>query len=213
MNIILRDLIARYSIDIPTKILDWIPKNKLCRDNFIYNDAVVAYYEKIYNKVFRPLRDENILDGPIENIDFDRIAKCLDPKAIYLLEKYPNKIDWDILSKNPAAIHLLEKNPNKINWNYLSRNPDAVHLLEKHLDKINWDWLSRNLNAIHLLEKNIDKIRWTSLSTNPAAIHLLKNNQDNIYWYYLSFNPAIFELDKQAYKITINLFMDHLNQL
>jgi hypothetical protein len=193
MNI-LSDLIAQYTIDIPTKILDWIPKNKLYPDNFICNEAVVAYYEKIYNKVCRPLSkyniiDENILDGPIENIDFDWIAQCLDSKAIHLLEKNLDKINWYYLSGNPAAIHILEKNPDKINWKSLSTNPAAIHILEKNLNKINWK----------------------SLSTNPAAIHLLKSNQDRINGYYLSENPAIFELDKQAYKITINLFITGWN--
>ena len=30
-----------------------------------------------------------------------------------------NKIEWIYLSSNPNAIHLLEKNPDKINWNLL----------------------------------------------------------------------------------------------
>ena len=49
------------------------------------------------------------------------------PEAIHLinkvLEKNPDKIDWEMLSGNPGAIHLLEKNPDKIDWEMLSVNP------------------------------------------------------------------------------------------
>jgi hypothetical protein len=48
------------------------------------------------------------------------------------------------LSLNPNAVHLLEKNPDKINWDHLSGNPNAIHLLEKNPDIINWSFLSRN---------------------------------------------------------------------
>ena len=51
--------------------------------------------------------------------------------AINLLEKYPEKINWDLLSFNPNAIHLLEKNPDKNNWYYLYENKNAIYLLEK----------------------------------------------------------------------------------
>ena len=46
-------------------------------------------------------------------------------KAISLLEKNPDKIDYHRLSENtsPHAISLLVKNPLRIDWNYLSGNP------------------------------------------------------------------------------------------
>ena len=68
----------------------------------------------------------------------------LNPNAISLLEKYPDKIDWGCLSSNPNAIHLLEKNIDKIAWTALVINPNAIHLLEQHKDKVNWYWLSMN---------------------------------------------------------------------
>ena len=70
-----------------------------------------------------------------------------------------NKDSWNLLSSNPSfsAIKLLEKYPEKINWNELSSNPSAIHILEKNLDKINWMVLSKNPNAIYLLEKNKKK--------------------------------------------------------
>ena len=38
------------------------------------------------------------------------------------------KLDWGGLSLNPNAIHLLEKHPDKIDWHWLSANPNAIHL-------------------------------------------------------------------------------------
>jgi hypothetical protein len=137
--------------------------------------------------------------------------------AIYLLEKYPELIQWDKLSinknpraivlieqqlnsgsdnshwceylaLNPHAIHLLEKYQIKINWTYLSSNPGAIHLLEANMDKINWSYLSINSSAISLLEQHPDKIDWLNLSVNPNAIHLLEKNINNIYWEGLSCN-------------------------
>ena len=109
-------------------------------------------------------------------------------------------LNWDYLSLNPNAIHLLEKYPDKINWYNLSLNPNAIHLLEKNQDKIDWEFLSANPNAIHLLEKNRDEIDWDMLSSNPNAIHLLEQNPDKIDWFWLSQNPSIFEYDYQAMK-------------
>ena len=55
-----------------------------------------------------------------------------------------SKLNWFWLSLNPYAIPLLEKYPEKINWSWLSGNPNAIPLLEKYPEKIVWSWLSRN---------------------------------------------------------------------
>jgi hypothetical protein len=39
---------------------------------------------------------------------------CENPNAVPLLEQYPEKIDWRILSRNPEAMYLLEKNVDKM---------------------------------------------------------------------------------------------------
>ena len=67
-------------------------------------------------------------------------------RAIALLEKNQDKIDWSLLSANPAerALALLENNQDKINWVNLSANPAALALLENNQDKIIWSQLSRN---------------------------------------------------------------------
>ena len=53
-----------------------------------------------------------------------------------------DNLDWVLLTLNPNAIHLLEKYPEKIYWDWLSINPNAIHMLEKHFNKINWSYLS-----------------------------------------------------------------------
>ena len=78
------------------------------------------------------------------------IMLSLNPNAIHLLERNPDKIDWEELSGNPAAIHLLERNPDKIDWNRLSQNPAAIHLLERNPDKIDWWLLCKNPSIFKL---------------------------------------------------------------
>ena len=43
---------------------------------------------------------------------------------------------WDQLSLNPFAIDLLIKFPDKINWEMLSGNPEAINFLELHQDNL-----------------------------------------------------------------------------
>jgi hypothetical protein len=124
MNILF-NIVAKYSLDIPTKLLDWIPMDNIDW-NLSLNPAAIHLLEKNLNKII------------------NRKYLSSNPAAIHILEKNPDKIYWDMLSKNPAAIHLLEKNPYKIYWGMLSLNPAAIHLLEKNLGKINWSCLSLN---------------------------------------------------------------------
>lgn len=108
------------------------------------------------------------------------------------------------LSNNPRAIRLLEKNQDKINWQALSFIPEAIHLLEKNQDKIDWRALSSNPAAIHLLEKNPDKIDWYRLSSNPAAIQFLEKNPDKIVWHSLAINTnpdAMILFEKNYFKL------------
>jgi hypothetical protein len=62
------------------------------------------------------------------------------------LEKYLEKINWQILSHNPNAISILKNNVDKIHWYELSENPNlnAIHLLENNLEKINWTYIQKS---------------------------------------------------------------------
>ena len=59
-----------------------------------------------------------------------------------LLEKYPGKIDWVMLSTNENAFQLLEKNQGKISWYFLSENPGIFPL------KINYRNLKDRMDII-----------------------------------------------------------------
>jgi hypothetical protein len=101
---------------------------------------------------------------------------------------------------NPNAIHILKKYPDKINWDGLSNNPDlsyAIPLLEivsQHdPDKIDLPNLVMNPNAIHLLKTKLDKLKWTEwalLSENPSIFEIdtlqthleLTKRAKNIYY-------------------------------
>jgi ribosomal protein L24E len=124
-------------------------------------------------------------------------------------------LNWrDFLSENPSAIRLLKRFPELINFRLLSSNtnPEAIQLLEQNPEKINSIHLSYNktTEAIQLLERNPDKIEWYCLSTNPAAIKMLERNPDKIHWNILSKNPAIFEIDYVAIKNKIAPFKEEL---
>lgn len=142
----------------------------------------------------------------------------VNPGAIdFILENYPDKLNLYLhrLSSNPSptAIELLEKNPDKIDWEHLAMNksPDAIKLLEKYPDKLRtrvgmfgWPYLSRNPNAVNLLENNVDKIMWEQLlkNPNPSALSLIEKHPEYVdiekldrlhLWEDLSANPAIFQ--------------------
>ena len=137
---------------------------------------------------------ENYKNESIIKINWSMLSR--NPEAIHLLEQYPDRICWKMLSTNPApaAIRLLAQNQDKIYWDVFSLNPGAIPLLEAYPDKIHWQNLSSNPSeaAFRLLEKNQDKIDWSNLSLNQstAAIRLLEKNPDKIDWYNLSQNPA-----------------------
>jgi hypothetical protein len=179
------------------------------------------------NLIKKKIEDENKLSPeeynklPVnEKINWTLLFKNLN--VIKILKKYPNNINWDVLSENPSpnAINLLKNNSHKINWNSLSANSNAINLIKKKIEdenklspeeynklsvneKINWTLLSQNPNVINLLKdlfkdalknnKNQYKIDWFSLSSNPNAIEILEDNYDKIVWVSLSKNPAIFK--------------------
>ena len=175
--------------------------------------------EKIYWYTF--YRNENsipLFEKKIKEVENDSknnyfSLRCIlsdlssNPKAIHILEKYPDKINWSRLSSNPNAIHILEKNPDKIDLRTLVSNPKAITLIEQRLsllDKNDWWYLSANPNAIDILEKNLDKVSWYMLSGNSNAIRILEKNTDKVDWDEIAGNlnglSMIFNLDYQAMK-------------
>lgn len=69
--------------------------------------------------------------------------------ALDLLEEYPDKIPSNsYISDNPniRALKLLEKNPEKIDWYRLSqnKNPKALKLLQQNVESIHWNPFFKN---------------------------------------------------------------------
>ncbi len=78
------------------------------------------YLGNSYHKILNAI--ELLKDNPTK-IYGELLSQNLNPEAIELLKKYPEKIDWFWLSQNPNAIELLKAHPKKIYWNRLSKNP------------------------------------------------------------------------------------------
>lgn len=94
----------------------------------------------------------NILRALGEKVDDEYSWKRLNqiPKAICLLEVFPEKIYWELCCLNPHAIPLIEKNIHLVCWKSICRNPAA------------WDIVVRNLEKINLLD----------LCSSPFAIQI-----------------------------------------
>lgn len=201
-------------------------------------------YPNIYPYIFINTRPgiENIL----KNLDYSRqdwIYMCENPRCIEIIEKNPKyPYVWGALSKNPKAIPLLLKNiehidwcnlclnpckeaidllmqyPENIDWLIISSNPYAIDLLRKNPDKINYWGLCWNENAIDLIEKymsneNNTAISWIGLSQNKNAIHILEKNQNKIDWCQFSINPSIFEYNYKRLTVErINILREELMQ-
>jgi hypothetical protein len=176
---------------------------------FLYNDSI----GKMPN-ILDIIDVENFTDH-----EWDVISSQGNETGIKLLEKYPDKIDWDYLSYNPSAIHLLEKNTYKINWNNLSFNSAAVSLLNNNSSEINFENVCSNPHAMEIIgkyfipelvideQKDIDLFDFYELSKNPSAVKIFENHPDLIDWEGLSENPnAIHILERHPENINwINL--------
>lgn len=133
---------------------------------------------------------------PLERLSWQYLSH--NPRAISLLQQYPERIDWVMLSVNSEGIPFLKENPDKIVWYQLAANssPDAIPLLEDYLENgggeegrftnknqhyLFWTRLSGNPNALPLLEKYIQHIKWYDLLNNnpsPDLIPFLQKHMD-----------------------------------
>ena len=157
-------------------LIDWKAllrnPNPAAIDFFIENkNNIPKYYELLINNISSVSHNKAITNpAAIEYIKD-------------VLNRYPDNIEWHLLSLNPNAIELLKANPFKIDWYYLSENPNAIDE-ENRMSEDDYD----NLNEY-------EKINWVMLSKNPnpEALELLIANRDKIHWDFLNANPSIFE--------------------
>ena len=70
--------------------------------------------------------------------------------AIFILETYPEYVDWYALSFNKNALPILLSNFDKIDWCNFSKNPNAIVFLEMFQNRIDYFNLSKNTNIFEL---------------------------------------------------------------
>jgi hypothetical protein len=135
-----------------------------------------------------------------DNIDYTGLSFNPHPKAIALLEKNMDKVEWWLLVQNTGALHIIKRNLHildETSWHCLcmNRNPKVIEILQDNLHRVDWNVASSNPVLIKLLEENQHKIIWFSLSRNPAAMHLLGQNPKRVNYAQLSHNKGLFEYD------------------
>ena len=150
---------------------------------------------------------------PLERLEWKSL--CANPRAIQILQQYPERIDWQMLCINPEAIPMLLENRDKIVWHQLAANPspDAIPLLYEFLEQGNgeeerfanggnyylfWTRLSQNPNALTLLEKHMSHAKWYELLSNNLSPYLIpflqKHMSDSQIVLELSHNPYVIPL-------------------
>ena len=141
-----------------------------------------------------PRAIRNIQKRKIEDISWTWLSKNTHPSAVHMIEPhiYSKQFLWSFISANPSAIYLLKKYPEKINKRYLNSNPEAIVLLEENPDWIIPEILACNKNGGQLLKTAVKCKRyyWNNLCSNPSvrAINIIKNNYDKIDFEGLSKN-------------------------
>ncbi len=107
------------------------------------NHLAIKYIEDKLNE------SEQSLEEFKNNYFFFKFNFSSNSSAIYLLEKYPELIDWSYLSKNPGAIEILKQNQDKITYSWFSSNPsifeldyefffERMHIIRKELLEKTW---------------------------------------------------------------------------
>ena len=76
----LNNIVAEYTVEIPTKIRDWVGN--------------VSIYHLSDNPAAIHLLEEHI-----DEVDWDWLSE--NPAAMHILEAYPDNINWEHLSCNP----------------------------------------------------------------------------------------------------------------
>ena len=90
-----------------------------------------------------------------------------------LLEKYQDKVDWNVISENRYirwTVPMIQKFKNRINWEkfsmYICVEVVTENNIETFKDKWNWHKLSENTNVVlsyDLLDKFVDLWDWEEI--------------------------------------------------
>jgi hypothetical protein len=160
--------------------------------------------------------------SPEEDFRYLMYYLSKNPKAVPLLMKFPEFINYHLLydnhskeavdylmkevfnvknlARNPFAIEIIKQNFKTIDFTGLSSNPEAIFMLLSNQHLINWQEFSKNTSrfAIKLFKKNLHRLNKYNLSKNPSAIYLLEKHQILIDWGMLTYNPSIFVISPHS---------------
>lgn len=162
----------------------------------------------------------NIVNIMLEN-DPDNIhllcwySLSMNPIAVPLLEKYPEKVYWSVIVRNPKAFQLIKKNIDKIDdlgWEMLSRNPYASEFLKQYPYKVRMHqvYIDPSDLPIDQIDDNKESTNWGDLSFYSNDIEFLRKNIDNLDWHSLSMNPHIYTYDYDQMKANMDVLREEL---
>jgi hypothetical protein len=168
------------------KLREGIPLQKIVLGSLSLNPNAIDFLSLPENK---------------KHINYSQLSKNTNSKALELLETEimanPNNpnINWYHLSGNSEAIQLLKDYPEKIEWQWLSRNSSdgAIQLLKDNPKKISWGMLSTNTNAIGILKKKYEEEKELKIN-DIEQYKILKRDKNIIHWNFLSGNPQAIDL-------------------
>lgn len=159
----------------------------------------------------------NIVNIMLEN-DPDNIhllcwySLSMNPLAVSLLEKYPNKVNWGVIVRNSNAFHIIKQNIDRIDdlgWEMLNRNPYAAEFLKQYPEKI-----QKYHGYIDPMEQSNDtqqeSVNWEELSFSSKNTDFLRENIDNVNWNSLSMNPFIYTYDYEQMKKNMDTLREEL---
>lgn len=139
----------------------------------------------------------DLLEAYPENINYQMLCNNTNPRAIEILKKNIDKIDWIALSGNESAISILREHINEIFWGEFAyiQHPEAIRIIERELPRLDWDMVSVPLGgnpaAVPILRKHPDWIDWNTFcvtANTPESIQFIRENLHMADWDALSAN-------------------------
>lgn len=186
--------ISIYRDTIPTKFLSpfW---SSICYSNKIdWTESFIEEFQEILNfKNVLSLRNDL-------------------PWTINLLEKFEDKWDWKLLSKNENLFwseEMISRFEDKWNWNYLSENTGIYwnfNLLKKYETKWNWKNLSANISMCfdeEVIDYYFEFIDFYLLSSNKGiqwTEKLIDKYQNKLHLKSMKCNDKIPKLINLIFK-------------
>jgi len=175
----------------------------------------ISFVNKVnHNYKYETIPNENlILEDEIIAL-FYSCKNDLDWSKEFI-EKYAQKLDWDLLSCNCGLLlsyELIDTFINYWNWNTLLCNPSLslnIEFLERYKCYIDWNFLSSTNGTFwteNLINKFICQWDWKKLSKNRSIewkFSCLKKYEDHIDWKIISSNPNL-----ELSELTIDLYKE-----